>query len=271
MSKERRHRRFGLAAALLAVCTCAVQAAHAADPPVPPNGRTVVLLHGLARSASSMQRMERALQAQGYRICNLDYPSREHTVEELAARYVAPAVAACRQGSDAPVDFVTHSMGGIIVRELAHSGAVRDIGRVVMLGPPNQGSEVVDALGGWSLFRWINGPAGAELGTAADALPNRLGAPAFEVGVIGGTRSINLILSAIIPGDDDGKVSVQRVQLAGARDFVLVGASHPFLMNDREAIAQTLRFLEAGCFAHTGQQDASVSPTCIAIPQSARS
>lgn len=232
---------------------CLLLTSAPAVPDAHSNGRVVVLLHGLARGASSMQRMEVALRKQGYRVCNLGYPSREHSIAELASRYVAPRVAECVRGSGEPVDFVTHSMGGIIVRQLAAAGLVRNIGRVVMLGPPNRGSEVVDRLGGWCLFRLLNGPAGGELGTSPDALPNRLGPARFEAGIIAGRRSINWILSLMIPGPDDGKVSIERARLEGMQDFVVVDASHPFLMNDSRAIGQTIHFLDQGRFAHDPQ------------------
>jgi len=119
---------------------------------------------------------------------------------------------------------------------------------VVMLSPPNQGSEVVDKLGGWCLFKAINGPAGAQLGTAATQIPRSLGRARFELGVITGSRSINLILSTLIPGEDDGKVSIENAKLEGMSDFVVVPTSHPFIMKNRAASAQVLFFLEHGSF-----------------------
>lgn len=231
-----------------------------------PSKPTVVLLHGLARSASSMHDMELALQGAGYRVCNTAYPSREHSIADLASRFVAPSIARCVRDADEPVNFVTHSLGGIIVRELAKTGLVRTFGRVVMLGPPNHGSEVVDALGDWYLFGAINGPAGGELGTSMDSGPQRLGPATFEVGVIAGSSSINWINSIIIPGVDDGKVSVQSAKLEGMRDFVVVTASHPFLMADRDVIKQTIQFLTSGCFAHDEQEVPIVgTQPCVAI------
>lgn len=214
---------------------------------------TVILLHGLARTVSSMQRMELALQGAGYRVCNIAYPSREHPIAELAAKFIAPRISQCMADAAEPINFVTHSLGGIIVRELAHTGKVRFFGRVVMLGPPNHGSEVVDALGDWSLFNAVNGPAGGELGTTTDSVPQRLGPVAFETGVIAGSRSINWINSLIIPGADDGKVSVESAKLEGMRDFIVIAVAHPFLTNDGDVIKQTIRFLTDGCFAHDGQ------------------
>jgi hypothetical protein len=119
-----------------------------------------------------------------------------------------------------------------------------------MLAPPNQGSEVVDRLGSWRVFTFINGPAGSELGTGATSTPNRLGPATFSLGVIAGNRSINWINSWLIPGPDDGKVSLERAKLAGMTDYVVVATTHPFIMRKRVVIAQTLDFLREGKFSH---------------------
>lgn len=240
--------RFALSFTTALLCACT----HAGPPAPEPSAdaAVVVLLHGLARSVSSMAPMANALRSEGYTVCNIAYPSREHSVAVLAADHVAPALARCSPDRARPLHFVTHSLGGIIVRQLAATGAVTAFGRVVMLSPPNQGSEVVDALSGWGLFRSVNGPAGSELGTAVVSLPQRLGPAPFELGVIAGDHSINLVLSTIIPGADDGKVSVEHARLAGMKDFIVLPASHPFIMKDKAAIAQTVHFLKDGVFLH---------------------
>lgn len=217
-----------------------------ASPAVADFDKQVALLHGLARSAGSMHSMAEHLQNHGFDVCNIDYPSRHHPIEKLAADYVVPAIRDCFPTGS--INFVTHSLGGIIVRQLAAEHAKINIGRVVMLAPPNQGSEVVDKLGNFGLFSWINGPAGQQLGTAVDTLPNQLGPARFELGIIAGNRSINLILSMLIPGNDDGKVSVKRTALGGMRDFLLVGQTHPFIMSSDEVQSQTLFFLQSGRF-----------------------
>src|SRR5208283_4161142 len=125
------------------------------------------------------------------------------------------------------------------------------LGRVVMLAPPNQGSEVVDKLGWLFLFKWINGPAGSELGTGTNSTPKKLGPVNYAVGVIAGDRSINWINSLLIPGRDDGKVSVERTKLAGMSDYIVIHTAHPFIMRNREAIRQTIQFLRTGGFYHT--------------------
>lgn len=239
-----RRPRSGIKRATLCLCffLFLTGAGRAAEPPP-----TVVLLHGLARSAGSLDKLSEALAEAGFRTCNLNYPSTDHRVVDLAENFVLPALLACRE-NDQPLNFVTHSMGGIIVRYLAAAHPELPLGRVVMLSPPNRGSEVVDKLGSFGLFQFINGPAGAELGTGPDSLPNRLGPPPFALGIITGDRTINPLLSLLIPGPDDGKVAVERARLAGMRDFLVVHASHPLIMNHRQAIAQTINFLQQGTF-----------------------
>ena len=210
----------------------------------------VVLLHGLGRTNRSMDLLAAALDAADYAVCNIDYPSRDYPIDELVNNHVVPAIHACGFDVRGAVDFVTHSLGGIIVREISASSALPNIGRVVMLAPPNQGSEIVDLLGDNWLFEFINGPAGQQLGTEAESKPNSLGAAEFELGIITGNSSINPLLSNIIPGEDDGTVAVQRAKVAGMEDFLILPVSHPFIMRDEVVIRQSLHFLAHGEFDH---------------------
>lgn len=210
----------------------------------------VILLHGLCRTSASMVKMERALTDAGYKVRNVDYPSRSAMVEKLADDAIGKAVGDCQRDGATKIDFVTHSLGGILVRSYLARHEIQNLGRVVMLAPPNQGSEIVDKLGWLFLFKWINGPAGNELGTGKNSTPNRLGPANFPVGIIAGDRSINWINSLLIPGSDDGKVSVERTKLAGMSDHIVIHATHPFIMKNREAIRQTIQFLRTGNFDH---------------------
>src|SRR5271170_4074657 len=210
----------------------------------------VILLHGLCRTSRSMVKMETALTEAGYKVRNVDYPSRTASIQKLADDAIGKAVADCKNDGATKIDFVTHSLGGILVRSYLARHTIPNLGRVVMLAPPNQGSEIVDKLGWLFLFKWINGPAGNELGTDKNSVPNKLGPANFPVGIVAGDRSINWINSLLIPGKDDGKVSVERTRLAGMTDHIVIHATHPLIMRNREAIRQTLQFLRTGNFAH---------------------
>jgi len=218
------------------------------------NQEYVILLHGLCRTSRSMAPMGRALSQIGYHVVNVDYPSRSAGIEKLGEDAIGPAVAKCQQAGAVKIHFVAHSLGGILVRSYLAQHAVPQLGRVVMLGPPNQGSEVVDKLGSWWFFKKINGPAGSELGTGTNSTPNRLGAADYCVGIIAGDRSINWINSLLIPGPDDGKVSVARSKLDGMADQLVLHITHPFLMRNGAAIRQTIQFLSTGSFEHAPEQ-----------------
>ncbi len=210
---------------------------------------TVLLLHGLARSGRSMFLMERALSKEGYDVVRLEYPSTKYKVEKLTEKYLAPEIEKVRNKDVARIHFVAHSLGNIMLRYYFSDHAIPDnMGCIVMLGPPNKGSEVVDKIGHMKPFDWVNGPAGQQLGTSSNSLPNQLPVPDAEIGVIAGTRSVNWILSTYIPGPDDGKVSPENAKIEGMKDFAVVPATHTFMMNKPEVIKMTINFLKHGRF-----------------------
>ncbi len=231
----------------LIVATAMLTLAASSLPASPPE--TVVLLHGLGRGPLAMKRLEHTLRNRGFEVLNIGYASQEHDIATLADRTLSPLL-----GPDAPhtrVHIVTHSLGGILVRKyLADHGTPAHLGRVVMIAPPNQGSEIVDRLRTWRLYRWLNGPAGLQLGTGPDAVPVSLGPlPGdVDVGVIAGDFSWNPLLSACIAGANDGKVSVARTHVAGERDHLTVRSSHTWIMWRRKTIEQVLAFLREGSF-----------------------
>jgi pimeloyl-ACP methyl ester carboxylesterase len=212
---------------------------------------TVVLLHGLCRTSRSMVKMERALEAEGYNVINVDYPSRSATIKELTEQvFQGLEATALRHSDSGKVHFVTHSMGGVLLGRYLETHQLSNLGNVVMLAPPSRGSEVPDRLGGLKLYQWINGPAGNQVGT--DSHPLRLDVPGSDIGVIAGDRSINPILSLLIPGPDDGKVSLTRVRPEGATDVIRLHVTHACMMRNRQVISQTIAFLGNGAFNKAG-------------------
>lgn len=210
----------------------------------------VVLLHGLARTSTSMNKMQRELESAGFLTANIDYPSREHTVEELADIAVTEGLEACRDAKGVEkIHFVTHSLGGILVRQYLSTKEIAELGRVVMMGPPNQGSAAVDELIDVPGFDWLNGPAGRQLGKGQDSVPLKLGPADFELGVIAGNRTIDPVTSAVLENPDDGRVSVDDTRLDGMADFVVVEHSHAFMMRMRQPIELTIEFLRNGQFS----------------------
>jgi triacylglycerol lipase len=198
-----------------------------------------------------MRPIDRALRGHNYEVLNLGYASRRRDVATLAAEVAAGITA---WNASEPLDFVTHSMGGIVLRAaVAHALLpVERVHRVVMLGPPNRGSELADVLPTLPvvgpMYARFFGPAARELGTGRSSVPMRLPAPTFEVGVIAGTKTLNPLGSRILGGDNDGTVRVDRATIDGATDVLLVPHSHSMLMMSSVVVAQTLYFLDSGHF-----------------------
>ena len=218
------------------------------------NNECVVLLHGLARSDMSMNRLDKHLHKAGYATINVDYPSTSDTIEHIVERYVSPAVKKCQTSKAKKVHFVTHSLGGILVRKYLQSHTVPAGSRMVMIAPPNQGSEITDALKDFFVYQWAMGPAGQELGTDQKSVPNQLKPVNIDIGIIAGDSSLNPIFSSIIPGPDDGKVSVERTKLSQMKDFIIVRSTHTLIMNKAAVLDQVAHFLQHGTFDHTWRE-----------------
>lgn len=210
---------------------------------------SVILLHGMGRSYRSMRKMEKFLQKKGYSTININYPSTSLTVEEISTKYIEPAIKNSLTAGSQKIHFVTHSLGGIVIRQYLQNHTLPLGSRVVMLAPPNNGSEVADYLRGKWWYSWMMGPAGQCLGTGSESLPNSLSTVDVEIGIIAGTRSYNPLFSMWLEGNDDGKVSVASTKLSGMTDFLTIPASHPFIMRDKTVLAEVEHFLVSGRFS----------------------
>lgn len=214
-------------------------------PPPRAGGGTVALLHGLGRSSASLFLLEARLRRAGFATVNRSYPSRARSFDDLAA--AAPA-ALFDEAESRPVHFVTHSLGGLLVRAWVAAGPRPGLGRVVMLGPPHQGSVLIDRLRRVPGFEAVVGPAGLALGP--DGAPATIDdvAGRAEIGVIAGDRSLNPIFSALIGEPNDGKVAVSATKFEGMTDHIVLPVSHSFMMNSPAVARRTIDFLRRGRF-----------------------
>jgi hypothetical protein len=198
-----------------------------------------------------MRRIACALETAGYEVLNLGYPSMRTSIGTIAHDHLAPAVDVCKQRGAGKIHFVTHSLGGIVVRQYLQQNTVPEGSRMVMLSPPNQGNELAEALRRLALYRWIMGPAGQELGVGPESVPRNLSPVNIELGVITGKTSILPFSRTLFGGPSDGKVSVDGAKLAEMKDFLVIPAGHAFIMRKRLVIRQAVHFLRHGVFDRT--------------------
>lgn len=241
-----RVKNFIILVVLLAGAGCATLPEADAPPLAAAQPECVILLHGLMRSPRSLDEMEDSLIEAGYLVVNDGYPSRDAEIDVLAAAAIPPAIEKCRDQGALRISFVTHSMGGILVRDYLSTNEIAELGRAVMLAPPNHGSELVDSLGKIPGIAKVYGPAGQQLGTDDSSVPVQLGAANYELGIIIGQTAGPL--SGLLPGEDDGTVTVESARLDGMTDFLVMDTGHTFVMNNNEVIRQTLFFLANGRF-----------------------
>lgn len=212
----------------------------------------VVLIHGLARTSRSMENMGTFLSQNGYEVININYPSREKTIEEIS-NIVEKDIQQYCTDKNKKINFVVHSMGGIILRYYLKNNKLENLGRVVMLATPNHGTEIVDFLGynklfGW-LFKRLQGPAAMQLSTdPKTSMPLQLGKANFEVGIIIGNIDESRFLSRLIKGENDGRVSIESSKLEGMKEHIIISSGHRFIPDNKEAMEKTLKFLNTGSF-----------------------
>jgi len=229
---------------LAAVCLMVSAVSYAED--------CVILLHGLASHPLAMKPIELAIDIQPeFRVVNQGYNSYSANIQTIADRVIPEAIAKCELKDSEEISFVTHSMGGLLIRTYLASSEVDALKSVVMIAPPNQGSEIVDWLQQRSPLVFVLGPAGSQLGTDDDALPANLPPPDFVLGVIAGTQSSSFFWKDQLLEKNDGKVSTQSAKikgLAAVGAYYEVEARHSELLFERETLEQVLSFLRCGAF-----------------------
>lgn len=210
--------------------------------------RCVILLHGLFRTHFAMKPLEWYLEREGFATVNQGYPSLLYPIEELAEMAVGRALQACHGRGLHNINFVTHSLGGILVRQYASVRPIQGIQRVVMLGPPNQGSQVADFYSSLDLLGAVEPAALLQLGTGEQSIPQRLGPVDFELGVIAGNFRSSTWLPGFPDEASDGTVSVAEAIVPGMLDFLQLPVSHTFMIINPEVMRQVVHFLNVGEF-----------------------
>jgi len=208
----------------------------------------VVLLHGLWRSALSMKALEWGLSEAGFAVVNPSYPSLSHPIQELARIAVDEGLAGCREQGLGIIHFVTHSLGGILVRQYLAYGAIPGLHRVVMLGPPNQGSQVADFIASVDALELVMPDIVEQLGTGEKSIPRQLGPVTFELGIIAGTSNGRAMLPGFPEVASDGTVAVAETIVPGMLDFLEMPVGHTFMMWNEAVLEQVIHFLSYGAF-----------------------
>ncbi len=215
----------------------------------------VVLLHGIGGFGLIMKSIERRLEKQGYVVANVTYRSLADPIETLAIDAVEEGLDRCRAEGFSRFHFVTHSMGGILVRQYLSQKEIQGLERVVMLAPPNQGSQFADYVGASPLRKVYEPEVLTQLGTGERSVPRRLGPPEFELGVIAGTRNLRKLLPGTPTEPSDGVVTIEETKASGMSDFLDIPATHTSIVWNEEAQRQAVHFLRNGKFDRTSEKD----------------
>jgi pimeloyl-ACP methyl ester carboxylesterase len=226
----------------------------------PMQGKAVILLHGLADTRLSMTLLGKYLELNGgYTVFNVVYPSTRKSIGEHA-RSLANVIDNLDGVEE--INFVAHSMGNIVIRHYladgSGAGARRRpdprIKRFVMLGPPNHGSAIATRLGEGKLYNEVLGKPGQQLGREWVWLEEELAVPACQFAIIAGGLGNQQGFNPLLPGDDDGVVTVESTRLEGASDFAVVPALHAVLPLDATVMKYTLSFLRHGYFVSADER-----------------
>ena len=217
----------------------------------PENGAGVVVLHGHGHTARSMLMLTRRLRATGYQVWAPSYPSFRATMPDIVA-HLRPGLAEFQSRLDGPLHIVTHSLGGLVARALLTVDRPQTLGRVVMLAPPNDGSEWADILFHLRINRAVLGPIGQHLRTRRQHYDDAILGPVdFDLGVIAGDRPLDPVFPRmVLPCPNDGKVTVASTRIEGMADHITLPVSHTFMVTNARVAAQVQSFLLTGHFDH---------------------
>jgi len=221
-----------------------------AEGQIPPvTGDTIILLHGLGEGRTAMKPLSTHLrQSLDATVMSFGYASPR---VGLAAHADSLAAVIAGLPKVTSISFVGHSMGNLVVRRWLHQATPESRGRIrrmVMLGPPNQGSELARLAAGNHLLTALAAGAARELVLHWETIAKDLNTPTFEYGIIAGGKGDGRGYSPVLEGDDDAVVRVAETRLDGADDFLVLPVRHSRMMDHPEVQRATLLFLKFGRF-----------------------
>lgn len=205
----------------------------------------VILLHGLIRTNHSMSKLESVLKKNHYIVINDTYPSTRKSIKELSEEFIPSVIGKCLKHQPKHIHFVTHSLGGIILREYLQRNNVSQLDRIVMLAPPNHGSRLAD-ISNNQIAKLLFGPSIKELTTQREDIPIKNSH--YKIGIIAGNASINPLGVLVFNEPNDGIVPVSSTKMKQMHDFIVLPVTHPFMTRNKAVVAQVLYFLDHGRF-----------------------
>lgn len=208
----------------------------------------VILLHGMGRTRLSMRSLEKYFKNRDYQVLNESYDSRTKPIEVIAEEHISQLLGSVNIDDFAAVHFVTHSLGGIMLRYYLSHHSIDKLGRIVMIAPPNQGSEVAEKYRDKLWYKLATGKPGQQLYIHNNSLLKELKPVPADVGIMIGTRSSDPWFNHVFESDHDGKVSVESARLPEMKDFITVNHGHTFIMNNKKIQQNIEHFLQHGVF-----------------------
>ncbi|NBT13541.1 MAG: hypothetical protein EBS56_08175 [Planctomycetia bacterium] len=213
-------------------------------------GDAVIVLHGLGENRASMRPLVAHLRDRlDAAVMTVGYASPRAGIDDHGAALGRVVAGLPRTGR---ISFVGHSLGNIVVRRwmsLAPPDDLARVHRMVMLGAPNQGSDLARMAARVWLLTALSHGAARDLVLHWPEISKSLAVPACEFGIVAGGKGDGRGYSTLLEGDDDAVVRVAETRLDGARDFLLLPVNHAAMMKNPAVQQATSSFLETGRFA----------------------
>ena len=213
------------------------------------HSKTIVLIHGIHGERSDLSLLNEKLQQKGFKTYNFHYPSTKYPIEKLSSNYLKPFLAKLNSQNQS-ISFLTHSMGGILLRHYLYKNKDIDIEKIIMLAPPNKGSDLVDIFGNNFIFKKRYGPAGQQIGTDLEQNLHLSNLEEYKVGIIAGDKTDHPYFSIFIPGKDDGKVALTNTFIDSDFDFLIVPCGHETILKSKIVLRAVDNYLKKGEFSH---------------------